>query len=273
MIVYATSLVIKNGEHTWGKDVKKYLNDWTNWDNKAFKSHLSTPPFQDMVNSWVEQRSWGIDYALEALGDHPLLPVIQPQLDLLHFDGMVSTDGYQRKLVIFSVYVLPVGGGSISIQFDDSTGGIILFSDSSRSTSSFASEDHPLGQVVYQTFTDYSFDTFLSEYLYTHTSWAYRDFGKYRMNVSTLQVVSPTIKELWRKFDKIKMEYSFLLQLAFTADELVAEYGAPELMWLEVGISNATNLNMVLYIVNKTATRLPESLSLFFNPPVQDVCY
>lgn len=121
---------------------------------------------------------------------------------------MVSTDGYQRKLVIFSVYVLPVGGGSISIQLDDSTGVIILFSDS-RSTSSFASEDHPLGQVVYQTFTDNSFDTFLSEYLYTHTSWAYRDFGKYRMNVSTLQVVSPTIKELWRKFDKIKMEYSF----------------------------------------------------------------
>ena len=263
-------LLIKNGEHTWGKDVKKYLNDWTNWDNKAFKSHLSTPPFQDMVNSWVEQRLWGIDYALEALGDHPLLPAIQVQLDLLHFDGVVSTTGYQREDIISARFVLPVKGGTISIQFDDTTGGIVHFSDSRISTESMASSSHPLAQVMYQTFTNKSYDAFLNQYLYTRTSWAYRDFGKYGMNMSTLQVASPTIKKLWSKLHKEKMEYTFLLQLAFTSDELVSEYGAPEMMWLEVGISNDTLLNMVLYIVNKTATRLPESLSVFFDPPLQD---
>ena len=262
-------LLIKNGEHTWGKDVKKYLNDWTNWDNKAFQSHLSTPPFQDMINSWVEQRSWGIDYALEALGDHPLLPEIQAQLDLLHFDGIVSTTGYQQEDVS-AQFVLPVIGGTITIQFDVTTGGIVQYSDSRISSMPMAGSGHPLAQVVYQTFNKKSFDLFLDQYLYTHTSWAYRDFGKYGMNESSFQVASPSIKELWSNFNKEKMEYNFLLKLVFTSDELVTEYGAPEMMWLEVGINNYTGLNMVLHIVNKTATRLPESLSLFFDPPLKD---
>jgi len=261
-------LLIKNGEHTWGKDVKKFLNDWTNWDNKAFKSHLSTPPFQDMVNSWIEQRSWGIDYALEALGDHPLLPAIQAQLDQLHFDGVVSTTGYKQEDVS-AQFFLPVEGGTISIQFDATTGGIVQYSDSRIPTMSMAGKGHPLAQVVYQTFTNRSFDAFLNQYLYTHTSWAYRDFGKYGMNESLLQVVSPTIKELWSKSNKEKMEYNFLLRLVFTSEELVTEYGAPENMWLEVTIDNYTALNLVLHIAKKTATRLPESLSLFFDPPLE----
>lgn len=265
-----SGLLIKNGEHTWGKDVKTYLGDWTNWDNQAFLAHVNTAPYQDMIASWLEQRSWGIEYALEALGDHPLLKEIVLDIDKLMFIGEVSTSGYKLETNPSEVFVLPVHGGTISIQFDVATGNIVTFTDSRVSGGSLASHGRPLAQVVYQTFTNRSYNAFLSEYLYTNTSWADKDLGKHGLNVSSLQLTSPSIKAMWSNLNKTAMEYQFLVQLAFNDSSVVSEYGAPELMWLEVMINNETQLNLTMYIVNKTATRLPESLSLYFDPPVKD---
>ena len=260
-------LLIKNGEHTWGKDVKTYLNDWMNWDNKAFLAHLNTSPYQDMIASWLEQRSWGIDYALEALGNHPLLKDIQLELQKLPYNGHApSVTGYTLQNDPSAVFKLPVDGGTISIQFDISTGAITYFTDSRISTESLASSSHPIGQIVYQTFNNKAYKAFLTQYLYTNTSWADKDLGKHSMDVSSLQIVSPSIKSLWSNVNKTR----FLQELVFNNTTLVTNYGAPQSMWLEVTIDNNTQLNMTLYIVNKTATRLPESLSLYFDPPVKD---
>ena len=263
-------LLIKNGEHTWGKDVKTYLGDWTNWDNEAFLAHINTAPYQDMIASWLEQRSWGIDYALEALADHPLLKDIELELEKLMFDGHVSTSGYKLESNPSVVYVLPVHGGTISIQFDVASGNIIMFTDSRVSNGSLASRGQPLAQIVYQTFNNKSYSAFLSEYLYTKTSWADKDLGKHGLNVSALQLMSPSIKTMWSNLNKASMEYHFLVQLTFNDSTVVSEYGAPQSLWLGVMINNNTQLNLTLYIVNKTATRLPESLSLYFDPAVKD---
>ena len=263
-------LLIKNGEHTWGKDVKTYLGDWTNWGNEAFLAHINTAPYQDMIASWLEQRSWGIDYALEALADHPLLKDIELELEKLMFDGYVSTSGYRQESNPSVVYVLPVHGGTISIQFDVASGNIIMFTDSRVSNGSLASRGQPLAQIVYQTFNNKSYDAFLSEYLYTKTSWADKDLGKHGLNVSALQLMSPSIKTMWSNLNKALMEYHFLVQLTFNDSTVVSEYGAPQTLWLEVMINNDTQLNLTLYIVNKTATRLPESLSLYFDPVAKD---
>jgi hypothetical protein len=69
-----TRFALKNGEHTWGKDVKSFLHDTTNWTNEQLQAQLAknSSNFFDIVNSWVEQRSWGINYALESLSGHPL---------------------------------------------------------------------------------------------------------------------------------------------------------------------------------------------------------
>ena len=260
-------LLIKNGEHTWGKDVKTYLKDWVNWDNQAFLAHLNTSPYQDMIASWMEQRSWGIDYALEALGDHPLLKDIQVGLEELTYDGHApSVTGYTLENDPSAIFKLPVDGGTISIQFDVSTGAIIYFTDSRISGESLASPSHPFGQIVYQTFNNKSYEAFLTQYLYTNTSWADRDLGKHGMDVSSLQIVSPLIKSVWSNVNKTRL----LQELVFNDTTLVTNYGAPRLMWLEVMVGNNTQVNMTLYIVNKTATRLPESLSLYFDPPVTD---
>lgn len=269
-ILNFSRLLIKTGEHTWGKDVQKFLNDWSDWDNEAFYSHLNTSHFQDMVKSWEEQRTWGIEYALEALADHPLLTEIQSHLQLLNFNGFVSTNGYSLQKNLSTVFVLPVKGGTISIQFDVATGSIAMFNDSRAKSGPLADLAHPLAQVVYQTFDNNSYDAFFSQYFYMIAEWVYMDFGKYRMDQSALQLASPSVKELWRKFNKTSMEYSFLLQLVFNSSQLTTDYGAPEEMWLEINVGNQTTLNMTLYIVNKTATRLPESLSLYFDPPLKD---
>ena len=260
-------LLIKNGEHTWGKDVKTYLKDWVNWDNKAFLAHLNTSPYRDMIGSWVEQRSWGIRYALEALVDHPLLKDIQLELDKLTYDGHPPlVDGYTMESDPSAVFKLPVDGGAVSIQFDVSTGAIVYFTDSRISSESLASPSNPIGQIVYQTFNDKSYKAFLTQYLYANTSWADRDFGKHGMDVSLLQMVSPSIKSTWSNANKTRL----LQELVFNDTTLVTNYGAPQTMWLEVMVTNNTQLNMTLYIVNKTATRLPESLSLYFDPLVND---
>ena len=86
------------------------------------------------------------------------------------------------------------------------------------------------------------------------------------MNVSSLQIVSPFIKSVWTNVNKSRV----LQELVFNDTALVTDYGAPQLMWLEIIVGSSGQLNMTLYIVNKTATRLPESLSIYFDPPISD---
>ena len=102
---------------TWGKDVKTWLGKDQDSYNKAWNNHdlakarQSKKNFLDMENSWHEQRLWGIDSALQALGDPPLAAEIQSQLQP---PVAPSTDG----LAATSDRNFTVGGTSIG--FDDS---------------------------------------------------------------------------------------------------------------------------------------------------------
>jgi len=62
--------VIKNAEHTWGEDVKTFLHDEVNWTNALFDAALnSQPPLENyvsLVQSWLEQRQWGLDIPMQA---------------------------------------------------------------------------------------------------------------------------------------------------------------------------------------------------------------
>ncbi len=61
-------LLLKNGEHTWGEDVKTWLHDVTNWPNTMFEAARNASNFMTIEGSWDEQRAWGIDYALQVCG-------------------------------------------------------------------------------------------------------------------------------------------------------------------------------------------------------------
>ena len=81
-----TRLMMKNGEHTWGKDVKSYLGKdqksymqaWTNAQLAA--ARRTKENFMDMEASWREQRLWGIGSAIEALGAHPMAAALRAEL-------------------------------------------------------------------------------------------------------------------------------------------------------------------------------------------------
>ncbi len=91
-----SSTLIKTGEHTWGKDVKRFLHDTTNWSNTEFHAAMGDANFKDMVSSWVEQRFWGVEYPVQLLGDHPLRADITAALERLRFNGTISTSDYKQ---------------------------------------------------------------------------------------------------------------------------------------------------------------------------------
>lgn len=44
-----TTTTMTTAEHTWGKDVKTFLHDWTNWSNAKFqKQRLTAANFLDI---------------------------------------------------------------------------------------------------------------------------------------------------------------------------------------------------------------------------------
>jgi hypothetical protein len=64
-----STMLLKSGEHTWGKDIKRFLNDTTNWENDKFHPLQYTDPnFVDVTNSWIEQRLWGNTFPVDLLG-------------------------------------------------------------------------------------------------------------------------------------------------------------------------------------------------------------
>ena len=131
MISNFTRLALKNGEHTWGKDVKSFLHDTNNWTNEQLQSQLAknASNFFDIVNSWVEQRAWGITYALESLTGHPLGTDLQAAYDSLRPSGPPDTAGFTS----FSAGNLYIAG-RWSLSFDAATGGIDTLIDSITGT-------------------------------------------------------------------------------------------------------------------------------------------
>ena len=262
-------LLLKYGEHTWGKDVKRYLHDWVNWTNAEFKAAEGQMNYRDMVSSWVEQREWSLGYSLQALGDHPLADEITEQIAKLDFDGTIDVESFEEGCPT------PFNWGGVNLAFDKLGIHISTFQDlRGRVLLDYASEDNPLAQIIYETFTKEDYDQFLSQYFYdsSHPN-SYFNFGKPGLHGTEHINVSPTKASCWHKTDTsiLPAIATFLLE-GKLPDSLVTEYGAPERIWLELNLPKIDDprvtipVNMTVYFVNKTPTRIPESLSMYFSP-------
>lgn len=266
-----SGMLIKNGEHTWGKDVKTFLHDKTHWMNSEFQSVINTSNFQDMVDSWIEQRFWGLDYAIQLLADHPLRTTIEQSIQAMKFDGKISTDGYKETSDLTQTFQC----GSIILKFSAETGAIDYLLDERFSVHVlYADQDHPLGQLIYQTFTADDYEQFLDDYVYDASQgYIYLDLGKPGLNGTEKMTVSPKLKSIWFKGNSSDSICSFLLESYF-APEVVVDYGGSQIVWKEITIGEELRqplyVNFTVYLVTKTATRIPESLSFYFNPIVQN---
>ena len=267
MVMFSTQL-LKNGEHTWGKDVKKFLHDTSNWKNNEFRRYINESNFKDIANSWVEQRNWGFDLNLLE-SDSPLRASIVKSMKEMKFDGSVSTKGYTQSTDIEKI----LSCGGLKMKFSSRNGAIEYFEDTRTQPSKVYSDgSHPLAQFKYQTYTGEDYITYFDEYVYDFfETYIFLDLGKPGLPKTKKFDLSPFPKSLWFKEDSKKCDY--LLSAEFDpSSNVTTDYGAPQQVWTHVALPKTTalgapiELNITVYIVNKTSTRIPESLSLYFNP-------
>ncbi len=161
----------------------------------------------------------------------------------------------------------------IQIGFSEQGGITHLVDHRQGALGPFADGEHPLGQFVYQTFSQEDYKTFFDEYIYDFSQgYIYLDLGKPGMNVSKTMTLRPRVKSLWRKEDENGL--NCLVEMQFEPS-VVEDYGAPEAVWLNVRVDNPSlelpqSIDFTVYLVNKTSTRIPESLSFYFNPLVRN---
>ncbi|KJE93927.1 hypothetical protein CAOG_004643 [Capsaspora owczarzaki ATCC 30864] len=272
-------LLLKGAEHTWGGDVKTFYQAETNmasvyynWSNAAFQAVRSAEPILALELSWKEQRDWAIDYAVEALGSHPLASRVRLALAELEVHGPPSLAGYKK---------LTPGAGSIAcggfdVTISPQTGEIVGLTER-RTLANWASSQHPLGSFLYQTFTEDDFNDFFSEYLFidpSQNSWAAYDFGKLNVSQANPQR-SDTLASLVALYQRDDSNSStagashLLLELSLPST-LVTLYGAPLHVYVQYDFSPASapagSVVATVTWLNKTATRMPEAIWFSFNP-------
>ena len=120
-----TRLLLKNSEHTYGESMG-FFKDNVNWTNAAFeRARAASPQYgADITASWIEQRTYGLDAPLEALGAHALGATIAAAWADLRPAGAPSLDGWAPAVAGGVVVV-----GAWTLSFDAATGALALLVD------------------------------------------------------------------------------------------------------------------------------------------------
>jgi len=268
-------LLLKGGEHTWGGDVKTFLGAWPlnnrtdapyfKWSNSQLRSSAREPEVLRMVDSWHEQRQWAIEAPVQALPpssafrtaiEKELAQLKPARPDISGFNAVSSFD---------------FACGRYLITFDNTTGGIVELADS-KSGLSWASKEHQIFSLDYQTFSEKDFETMMAQYglcdAQKDCSWALMDFGKWKVSSAKAERQNATaaLRKIYHKKGSDRDEF----WLSYSLPQHFSEkYGAPESIWQHVQVEHFGNIQMTLHLLNKTASRLPEALWLRFNPKPQ----
>ena len=154
-------LFLKNGEHTWGLDVKSTLTPTSqmrsNWSNVEFHKMLGDPNYKKLIASWYEQRTWGFDYPMAALGDHKLASMIQSSWKELT-PSMPDLSSYTRYTPANLPDSLTLGNFVVSL---DTVHGYV------RSLANGAAKwGGLLFNMEYQTYSQLDYTFFMEQYNY-----------------------------------------------------------------------------------------------------------
>eukprot|EP01043_Picozoa_sp_COSAG02_P017275 COSAG02_NODE_780_length_17266_cov_3.939244_3_plen_698_part_00 len=251
-----TRLMMKNGEHTWGKDVKTWLGKDQDSYNKAWNNHdlanarRTKKNFQDMEASWHEQRLWGIGSAIEALGDHPLAAEINAQLQ-------PPTAPSTADLTVTSKRNFTVDG--IQVGFDQ-TGAVIV-------------GGAKLAAFTYRSYSAMDFANFDWQYRAgpghkapSNDQCSDKDFCKTGLWDASVgggkaesKVWTPTLTAVYHQDSR------FVLKLSLDPSA-TNDYGAPANITVEINVTAGGNMQIALVVLSKTPTRLPEAAFVTFAP-------
>ncbi len=256
--------LVKIPEHTAGVNFTNYPVPQPSWSNQDFQANASNCQFQWVQYSWDEQRLF-LQWALDLLGkDHPLAIDIRDRVKAMQPRQPTPSNTAE---VPAAQWNQPLECGQWSLRFDG-RGAIVSLIDQ-PSGREWASPDHPLALLRYETFAPDSFNFFANRYSYEwppDTTAFSGAWGKPGLPAPPAARGSwtPVLNGLWKIDDEASCR--FLLQTSLDPTTYT-DFGAPRVLWTELEVPRSgSTLRLDLQWFNKTTTRLPETIWLQFQP-------
>lgn len=247
-------------EHTWGLDVKTHLPGVAIYAPTAFRAARGEAGFQKLEQSWAEQRLY-LDEAVQALDANlagearqALAATLPTPPDLTRYSPADPAGSFETP--------------HFKLRFDSRSGAISLLQDR-LSRRSWATPQHVLGSLYYETFSQADYDRFYRQYIKARKEdawWAVPDFTKPGMAAAGAQhqTWQPELKGFYHRPDEQADVFLCCLE---TPPSAWREAGCPRLFYLQVALSKtAPTLTFDLQWFDKQANRLPEALWFSFTP-------
>ena len=250
-------------EHTWGTDTKTWI-DFDHYTPLDLAKMLDEKNYKVMEHSWEEKRQDLFD-AIATLPT-PLRTEAESALQALSFKAPEFRKPHRQPAAI------EMENQHLAVSVDPQTGAIRrLFHK--KTQHEWASAEHPIALLSYQTLSEKDYEKFFRNYIVSTEDWAKKDFGK--PNLDHFGAVSrewyPHVSEA--ELTKDAHEQRVLARLEFLDSESAAAGRAafPKRMYLEYVLRHeepAVSVN--LYLLEKPATRMSEALWLTFHPLISD---
>ena len=253
--------LLKNPEHNWGLCTGCYLkheNYINNYQNDEFNQVRNGDDFRMLEAGWVEARSFL--YPLNS-SDPYLIPNIKEILKEL--DPILPNTGQFIQIPIPSdrskdYFLLETS--VFSAGFNYTSGAMVFLQD--KSGDNLANLTNPIGKIHYKTYSNDDFNHFNLQFN-PNCGPPCNDFAKPGLTNSSSQTIYPDVLSMWRD----EQNQTFLVELTFP-QSIIDKYGGSQRLWLNYTFPTALQETILVEFqwFNKTATRLPESIWLEFNP-------
>ena len=260
VVANSTRFLVKLTEHTWGLSG---IKDYENWENSQF-SHVRFTQSEYIKNeqSWFEQRTF-INLTLEASQGHKLNEYITnniKQLTPVYHDlsEYMEIDPYKQ---------ITFGNSNITIGFNSTTGTVnnLMYNISDSQILVLAGPSNQIGKFIYHTYNDDDYSKMRKYYDYSFNAGYDKEGSDYAVPQSKIW---PT--KLVALYQSKDYENVFLTHSVMDDSKAFTYYGAPQEIWIKTEVKNnfqgMLQVDFELTIVNKTATRLPESTMFAFSP-------
>jgi hypothetical protein len=228
----ASRFLLKLAEHTWGLYGVVGDGQPPYWSNDAFRAHVNDSGFRVAAQSWVEQAAY-VQWALDALGTHPLAQVVQQELqDLVPVRPNVTA---LQRIPESDFGQLFACGKTIQVGVNANTGEInrlVMFGGQTVAT-----PQNPIAALSYNTYDERDFDWYADEYSYSGSEES-AAFVKPHLDSAMPSPVSktwrPMLQELYFAPNSVPYVGCRLVQKLTFGQLPTSEYGAPQETWVSL---------------------------------------
>ncbi len=246
-------------EHTWGTDTKSYLDD-DHYRPADLVKVLDRHGYQVMQTSWQEKR----DDLFLGIGTlpEPLQHEANARLSALIPSAPATTNRTPHDPA------QTIRTRHFYLALDPETGAIRWLQNRANGHS-WASADHPLALVTYQTLSAEDYTDYRSRYIRLTADWARRDFGKPGIEKfgARSQMWHPRLVACWADTTPTGHRILIHSQIDDPAAMTGGNVAWPTDMYLELVLPNSEPaVHMRLVTLGKPINRMPEAMWLSFDP-------